>query len=52
MSYTGIDYHKRCSVACTLDGQGRLVKHARIDHKAPEAFAGLGTHTKTGRTSF
>jgi hypothetical protein len=39
MNYTGIDYHKRYSVACTLDGQGRLVKQARIDHNAPEAFA-------------
>jgi hypothetical protein len=39
MNYTGIDYHKRYSVACTLNGQGRLVKQARIDHNAPEAFA-------------
>ena len=39
MNYTGIDYHKRYSVACTLDGQGCLVKQARIDHNAPEAFA-------------
>ncbi len=39
MNYTGIDYHKRYSVACTLNGQGRLVKQVRIDHNAPEAFA-------------
>src|SRR5690606_14988370 len=38
MNYTGIDYHKGYSVACTLDGQGRLLKQARIDHNAPEAF--------------
>jgi hypothetical protein len=36
---TGIDHHKRYSVACTLDGQGHLVKQGRIDHNAPEAFA-------------
>ncbi|MFZ5495809.1 MAG: transposase [Verrucomicrobiota bacterium] len=39
MNYTGIDYHKRYSVACTLDAQGRLLKQARIDHNAPDAFA-------------
>ena len=39
MNYTGIDHHKRYSVACTLDGQGRLVRQARLDHNAPEAFA-------------
>ena len=39
MNYTGIDYHKRYSVACTLDAQGRQLKQARIDHNAPEAFA-------------
>jgi transposase len=38
MNYTGIDYHKRYSVACTLDAQGRLLKQARIDQNAPEAF--------------
>lgn len=38
-SYTGIDYHKRYSVACTLDGQGRLLKQARIDNNDPKAFA-------------
>lgn len=39
MNYTGIDHHKRYSVACTLDGQGRLVRQGRIDHNAPEGFA-------------
>lgn len=39
MNYTGVDHHKRYSVACTLDVQGRLLKQARIDHNAPEGFA-------------
>jgi transposase len=39
MLYTGIDYHKRYSVACTLDAQGRKVQEARIDGNAVEAFA-------------
>ena len=39
MNYTGIDHHKRYSVACTLDAQGRLLKQARLEHNAPEAFA-------------
>lgn len=39
MLYTGIDYHKRYSVACTLDAQGRPVKQARIDYNDPAAFA-------------
>jgi hypothetical protein len=39
MNYTGIDYHKRYSVARTLNGRGRLLKQACIDHNAPEAFA-------------
>jgi hypothetical protein len=30
MYYTGIDYHKRYSVACTLDAQGRKIREARI----------------------
>ena len=41
MNYTGIDYHKRYSVACTLDAQGHLLKQSRIDRNAPEAFAAL-----------
>ena len=39
MIYTGIDYHKRYSVACTLDAQGRRLSEAKIDHNSPEAFA-------------
>ena len=39
MKYTGIDYHKRYSVACTLDEQGRRVHEARIDANTPEGFA-------------
>jgi hypothetical protein len=39
MTYTGIDYHKRYSVACTLDEKGRCLLERRIEHNAPEAFA-------------
>lgn len=39
MNHTGIGYHKRYSVACMLDGQGRQPKQGRIDHHAPETFA-------------
>ena len=39
MLYTGIDYHKRYSVACTLDAQGRRVAERRLERNAPEAFA-------------
>ena len=39
MTYTGIDYHKRYSVACTLDEKGRRLLERRIEHNAPEAFA-------------
>ena len=39
MIYTGIDYHKRYSVACTLDAQGRKLHEARIDGNAAAAFA-------------
>lgn len=44
MNYTGIDYHKKYSVACTLDGQGRRLHEARIDANAPEAFAAYFKH--------
>ncbi len=40
MYYTGIDYHKHYSVACTLDAQSRKIREARIGRNAPEAFAG------------
>jgi len=36
MIYTGIDYHNRYSVACTLDAQGRKLKEARIEANAPK----------------
>lgn len=39
MIYTGIDYHKRYSVACTLDAQGHKLHEARIDGNAAAAFA-------------
>ena len=39
MIYTGIDYHKRYSVACTLDAQGHKLHEARIDGNVPAAFA-------------
>lgn len=39
MNYTEIDYHKRFSVACTLDRQGRLLKQTRVDHNVQKAFA-------------
>ena len=39
MIYTGIDHHKRYSVACTLDAQGHKLHEARIDGNVPAAFA-------------
>ena len=39
MYYTGIDYHKRYSVACTLDAQGRKIREGRIEANSPAAFA-------------
>lgn len=38
MYYTGIDHHKRYSVACTLDAQGCKIHEARIEANAPEGF--------------
>jgi hypothetical protein len=35
MIYTGIDHHKRYSVACALDAQGRKLLEKRIDHVSP-----------------
>ena len=35
MIYTGIDHHKRYSVACTLDVQGQKLHEARIDGNVP-----------------
>ena len=37
-TYTGIDYHKRYSVACTLDEQGRKLQEGRIDGNTPKGF--------------
>jgi hypothetical protein len=39
MIYTGIDYHKRYSVACTLDAQGNKLSQARIEANTAEGFA-------------
>jgi transposase len=39
MLYTGLDIHKRYSVACTFDGQGRKIREGRISGNSPEAFA-------------
>jgi hypothetical protein len=38
MLYTGVDFHKRYSVACTMDATGARIKEARVDN-TPEAFA-------------
>jgi hypothetical protein len=37
--YTGIDYHKRYSVVCTVDTEGRRVQSAHIQQNKPAAFA-------------
>ncbi len=39
MIYTGIDHHKRYSVAYAVNAQGHKLLEKRIDHNAPEAFA-------------
>jgi transposase len=41
MYYAGIDYHKRCSVVCVRDAQGRVVQEQRVDHAFPEGFKRL-----------
>lgn len=41
MYYAGIDYHKRYSVVCVHDAQGRLVQEQRVDHAFPEVFQRL-----------
>jgi hypothetical protein len=38
MLYTGIDYHKRYSVVCTVDAEGQRVQSTRIDQKEPTVF--------------
>lgn len=47
MLYTGIDYHKRYSVVCTIDPEGRRVQAARIDQNEPAAFAAYFQHLPT-----
>jgi transposase len=39
--FTGIDYHKRYSVYCVLDGAGQIQERGRIEHGASEGFAAL-----------
>jgi transposase len=39
MFYTGIDYHKRYSVLCTVDASGQRVQSARVAQNEPAAFA-------------
>lgn len=39
MFYTGIDYHKRYSVLCTVDASGQCVQSARVAQNEPAAFA-------------
>jgi len=39
MLYTGIDYHKKYSVASTVDATGNRIREARIDENDPVAFA-------------
>jgi transposase len=40
-SFIGIDYHKRYSVFCVLDAQGKVMERGRIDHLYPEQFIAL-----------
>jgi hypothetical protein len=39
MNYVGIDIHKRYSVLCALDEQGRKLKEARIEGSSVLGFA-------------
>ena len=39
MNYVGIDVHKRYSVLCALDEQGRKLKEARIEASSASGFA-------------
>ena len=38
MKSVGIDYHKRYSVVCVLDEEGREVLTTRIEHGQPKRF--------------
>jgi transposase len=39
MIYTGIDFHKHYSVACTMAQNGQILKESRLDHRNTAAFA-------------
>lgn len=39
--YIGIDYHKRYSVYCVVDGAGNEVERGRIEHERPGDFVRL-----------
>ena len=40
-AFIGIDYHKRYSVYCVVDGQGKQLGNGRIDHVEPGQFVSL-----------
>lgn len=40
-SFIGIDYHKRYSVYCVVDGQGEVRERGRIEHAQPGGFLAL-----------
>jgi transposase len=44
MLYTGLDIHKRYSVACTVDAQGRPIREGRIDHFGEGAREAFGAY--------
>ncbi len=41
MNYVGIDIHKKYSVLCAQDEQGRKIKEARIEGNSAEEYAGF-----------
>lgn len=40
-SFIGIDYHKRYSVFCVVDGAGEILNRGRIEHARPGEFLSL-----------
>ena len=38
MNYIGIDFHKKYSVACVQDEDGKVIKRARIEGNSAEGF--------------
>jgi hypothetical protein len=48
MYCAGIDYHKRSSVVCVHDAQGRWVQEQRVDHAFPEVFQRLSRRALRG----